>query len=331
MHEAMDVDKTQNNALMWVEKYRPEKLEDLVSQNNIVETIQKYIEQGSLPHLLFYGPPGTGKTSTILAIAKQLYGKHTRNMVQELNASDDRGIDVVREQIKNFASTTSVFGMGFKLVILDEADSMTQAAQAALRRVIEKYTKNVRFCIICNYASKIIPAVQSRCTKFRFSPLQIDQIRSRLNYVIENENVNVTEDGKEAILKLSGGDMRRVLNVLQGCHLAYETIDKEAVYSCTGQPRPEDIRLILDSMSNDEFSTCVEYITGLKTARGLALSDIISLLSELILDINYPNKAKIHIMEKVAEIEYRLCNGSNEKIQLSALVSAFKLGLDMAV
>lgn len=176
-----------SSSLPWVEKYRPATLDELISHADIIATISTFINAGKLPHLLFYGPPGTGKTSTVLACARQLYGPKFRSMILELNASDDRGIDVVREQIKNFASTRKIFDRGFKLIILDEADAMTQIAQAALRRVIEKYTRNVRFCIICNYVGKIIPALQSRCTRFRFGPLERAQIETRLDYVIAQE------------------------------------------------------------------------------------------------------------------------------------------------
>lgn len=176
-----------------VEKYRPATLSDLVSHKDITSTVTRFIEKNRLPHLLFYGPPGTGKTSTILAMARKIYGPDKwKNNVLELNASDERGIDVVREQVKSFASTRNVFSGstapgGYKLIVLDEADAMTTAAQGALRRVIEQYTKNVRFCIICNYVNKIIPAIQSRCTRFRFNPLELDQVDSRLQHVIENE------------------------------------------------------------------------------------------------------------------------------------------------
>ncbi|OLY79802.1 Replication factor C subunit 5 [Smittium mucronatum] len=233
-----------------------------------------------------------------------MYGIHLKNMVMELNASDDRGIDVVREQIKNFASTSSGFG------IANEADSMTQQAQAALRR--------------------IIPAIQSRCTRFRFQPLLKDQIVDRMDYIIKNENVDITIDGKQAILDLSGGDMRRVLNILQACFLAYGKIDSESVYSCTGQPRPQDVSKILDSLGSDEFSTCYEYILKIKSMRGIALSDIISRLSEMILQIDYPDKVKCYLASNIADIEYRLSNGATELVQLSALISTFKLGINLA-
>ena len=179
--------------LPWVEKYRPAALQELISHEDIIKTIRRFISEEKLPHLLFYGPPGTGKTSTILACAKELYSaKEFNSMVLELNASDDRGINVVRGQILNFASTRTIFNSGFKLVILDEADAMTQDAQNALRRIIEKFTDNVRFCLICNYLSKIIPALQSRCTRFRFGPLDPEQIMPRLVHVCEQESVDVT-------------------------------------------------------------------------------------------------------------------------------------------
>jgi replication factor C subunit 3/5 len=208
--------------------------------------------------LLFYGPPGTGKTTTILAIAKKLYGPKWKSMVLELNASDDRGIDVVREQIKNFASTKTIFNSGFKLIILDEADNMTQAAQAALRRVIEKYTRNVRFCLICNYVSKIIPALQSRCTRFRFGPLKLDQIEKRLGFIIEREGVKIDESGNQALLKLSNGDMRRALNIMQACHAAYDLVDETAVYTCTGHPLPKDIQMMVRWMMSEEFTNAYQ-------------------------------------------------------------------------
>lgn len=305
--------------LPWVEKYRPATLEDLVSHKDITSTIQNFIDKNRLPHLLFYGPPGTGKTSTILAMARKIFGPQFRNSVLELNASDDRGIEVVREQIKSFASTKSVFSSkegGFKLIVLDEADAMTQAAQGALRRVIEQYTKNVRFCIICNYVNKIIPAIQSRCTRFRFNPLELDQVEDRLNHVIENEGCRITQDGKQALLKLSKGDMRRALNILQACHAATspspssaaatvpsDQIDETAVYNCTGNPHPTDIEAILKSMMQDEFTTSYQTISALKTTKGIALADMISGVYDLLATIKLPPKSRIYLLDHLADTE----------------------------
>lgn len=194
-----------------------------------------------------------GKTSTIMACAKKMYGEHYSSMTLELNASDDRGIDVVRNQIKEFAGTKKLFSSGIKLIILDEADAMTSEAQAALRRVIEKYTSNTRFCMICNYVNKIIPALQSRCTKFRFAPLRAEQIISRLQDVIRIEHVNATNDGENAILQLADGDLRRVLNLLQSTSMAYPIVTQDAVYLTAGAAIPSVIEAIFTSLLNDFF------------------------------------------------------------------------------
>ncbi|XP_023813987.1 replication factor C subunit 5 isoform X1 [Oryzias latipes] len=281
----------QSRNLPWVEKYRPQKLDDLISHRDILSTIQRFVREDRLPHLLLYGPPGTGKTSTILACARQLYkDKEFNSMVLELNASDDRGIDVVRGPILSFASTRTIFKKGFKLVILDEADAMTQDAQNALRRVIEKFTENTRFCLICNYLSKIIPALQSRCTRFRFGPLSADQMIPRLRHVIQEESIDITEDGMKAIVTLSSGDMRRSLNVLQSTSMAYGKVTEDSVYTCTGQPLRSDIANILDWCLNKDFTSAYKQILQLKTLKGLALHDI---LTELHLLVHRGNPAEI--------------------------------------
>ncbi|CAH2007592.1 unnamed protein product [Acanthoscelides obtectus] len=247
--------------LPWVEKYRPSKLDELVSHEDIIKTINRFIKEDQFPHLLFYGPPGTGKTSTILACARQLYTPaQFSSMVLELNASDDRGIGIVRGQILTFASTRTIFKSGFKIIILDEADAMTMDAQNALRRIIEKYTENIRFCIICNYMSKIIPALQSRCTRFRFGPLSPEQIMPRLEYVVEKEGVKITEDGKKALLTLANGDMRKVLNVLQSTWLAYKYVNEDNVYTCVGHPLRKDIENIFKWLLNSDFETTYKRI-----------------------------------------------------------------------
>lgn len=207
--------KLTDESLPWVEKYRPKSMDQLVAHEEIISTINALISANKLPHLLFYGPPGTGKTSTILACAHQMYTKSYSSMVLELNASDDRGIDVVRERIKDFAGTKQMFSHLPKLIVLDEADAMTNPAQMALRRVMEKFTRNARFCLICNYGNKIIPALQSRCTRFRFAPLSAAQATSRTTEIAEAEGVEYTADGIEACVSLGHGDMRRCLNVLQ--------------------------------------------------------------------------------------------------------------------
>jgi len=316
--------------LPWVEKYRPNKLEELISHEDIINTIQRFVGENRLPHLLFYGPPGTGKTSTILAVAKQLYSpKQFGSMVLELNASDERGIGIVREQILSFASTRTIFKSGFKLIILDEADAMTNYAQNALRRVIEKFTENARFCIICNYLSKIIPALQSRCTRFRFGPLTPEQMTPRLELVIRQEAVNVTEDGKKALVTLGSGDMRKVLNILQSTSMAYDVVNEENVYLCVGHPPKADIANMVNWMLNESFSKAYEKIMELKTAKGLALTDIITEVHHYVHRIDFPSHVRIHLLSKLADIEYRLACGVNDKMELGALMSAFQVARDL--
>ncbi|GAA5975876.1 hypothetical protein JCM5350_000764 [Sporobolomyces pararoseus] len=321
--------------LPWVEKYRPVTLDDVVAHKDIISTIDSFISKNRVPHLLFYGPPGTGKTSTILAVARKLYGDGSvmRNNCLELNASDDRGIDVVREQIKNFASTRMQGGAGnagFKLIILDEADMMTQAAQSALRRVIEQYTKNVRFCIICNYVNKIIPAIQSRCTRFRFGPLPKAEVEKRLQHVIEAENCQLTEDGRQALLKLSRGDMRRALNVLQACHAAYEITDSTTVYNCTGNPDPQDIEEIMKTMMNDSFETAYTRISTLKAEKGLALQDIIQGIYDFAATVEFSKVTRVYFLDQLAQVEHRLSTGGSEKLQLTALLGATKNAIELS-
>ncbi|KAG0151805.1 hypothetical protein CROQUDRAFT_650861 [Cronartium quercuum f. sp. fusiforme G11] len=318
--------------LPWVEKYRPATLEDVVSHKDIISTIQKFITANRLPHLLFYGPPGTGKTSTILAIARQLYQNPLSftNSVLELNASDDRGIEVVREKIKTFAEARILYGSPFKLIILDEADQMTQAAQSALRRVIEQYTKNVRFCIICNYVNRIIPAIQSRCTRFRFGPLDFPEIDRRVGHVIDAEGVCVTEEGREALLSLCKGDMRRVLNVMQACHSGYGKVDEVAVYECTGSPHPKQIEDVVLSMMNEEFQTSYKRIQDIKINYGLALQDVITGIYDYLRTVDMGNAAQIYLLDQLAAIEHRLSTGGMEKLQLSALLGSFKNAVEIS-
>ena len=330
----MDVDepsKAQKN-LPWVEKYRPSALEDLVSHEDIITTIRKFLSEDKLPHLLFYGPPGTGKTSTILACAKEMYtSKQFGSMVLELNASDDRGIGVVRGPILNFASTKTIFNTAdsFKLVILDEADAMTADAQNALRRIIEKFTDNVRFCLICNYLSKIIPALQSRCTRFRFGPLGPSQVLPRLRTIVEAERVSCTDDGEKALLSLAQGDMRKVINILQSCSMAFDEVNEDNVYTCVGHPLKADISNMVEWMLNEPFTKAYDKIQRLKILKGLSLQDILTEVHLFVHRLDLPSKIKIHLLIKMADLEHRLIGGASEKIQLGSLLSAFQVTREM--
>ncbi|KAI4159284.1 MAG: hypothetical protein LQ342_006688 [Letrouitia transgressa] len=341
------------DSLPWVEKYRPDTLDDIPQKEllRISDLSQR------LPHLLLYGPPGTGKTSTILALARRIYGpKNMRQMVLELNASDDRGIDVVREQIKTFASTKQIFTAiktdtssisNFKLIVLDEADAMTATAQMALRRIMEKYTANTRFCVIANYSHKLSPALLSRCTRFRFSPLREQDIRSLVDRVIENEGIKIEQEAVENLVKLSKGDMRRALNVLQACHassiplpikgqkmvpsaLEHETITNETIYDCIAAPHPSDIALIQSTLlETSDVTSCLNTINILKANRGLALADILTALSEELVKLQVPSQTRVTWSEGFAEIEHRLSGGGSEVVQTGALVGVVRSGVEL--
>ncbi|CAA7404087.1 unnamed protein product [Spirodela intermedia] len=308
----------------WVEKYRPQSLADVAAHRDIVDTIDRLTNENKLPHLLLYGPPGTGKTSTILAVARKLYGAHYHNMILELNASDDRGIDVVRQQIQDFASTRSFdTKSSVKLVLLDEADAMTKDAQFALRRVIEKYTRSTRFALICNHVNKIIPALQSRCTRFRFAPLAATHVTERLQHVIMAEGIDVSEGGLAAVVRLSNGDMRKALNILQSTHMASPHVTEEAVYLCTGNPLPKDIEQIAFWLLNESFTTSFRHISEIKLRKGLALVDIVREVTMFIFRIKLPSDVRVRLINDLADIEYRLSFGCNDKLQLGSVISSF--------
>mmetsp|Transcript_19403 Transcript_19403/g.54067 ORF Transcript_19403/g.54067 Transcript_19403/m.54067 type:complete len:375 (-) Transcript_19403:1129-2253(-) len=352
-----------NSNLPWVEKYRPERLEQLVAHEQIINIITTMIDSDNLPHLLLYGPPGTGKTSTIVAAAKRMYGaSRYGSMTLELNASDARGIDVVRNEIKEFAGTQQLFARGIKLIILDEADAMTSDAQFALRRVIEKYTKNARFCLICNYVSKIIPALQSRCTRFRFAPLGPHQIRGRLEEIAKQESVPVTEDGIRAILDLSGGDMRRVLNLLQSTAMSLggerdlvvgddnnnnnnnngnndsedrmsvdeiessqRVVDEAAVYTTSGSPLPSDTEAILAALLNDSFRDACSKLSTMCRAKGYALADVLRMLAPKLCAMEGLDPVPLgRLLDGMSRVECRLAtSGTEETIQTASLVAVF--------
>ncbi|KAI9792270.1 MAG: hypothetical protein M1816_002495 [Peltula sp. TS41687] len=352
------------DSLPWVEKYRPDTLDDVAGHHAILATINKFVDTNRLPHLLLYGPPGTGKTSTVLALARKIYGtRNMRQMVLELNASDDRGIDVVREQIKTFASTKQIFASAppqpgadgqrqtlasFKLIVLDEADAMTSTAQMALRRIMEKYTANTRFCIIANYTHKLSPALLSRCTRFRFSPLKEADIRGLVEQVIEKEGVKITTEAVDSLVTLSKGDMRRALNVLQACHASgtplhikgqpppdpstveRDLITETTIYECIAAPHPGDIVTIVETLlKTTDVTTCLNTINTLKANKGLALADILTALGEQLVGLGVPPQTRVTWLEGLADVEYRLSGGASEVVQTGSVVGVVRNGCEL--
>ncbi len=310
---------------VWVEKYRPRTLSDVVGQAEVVKRLKSYVKSGNLPHLMFAGPPGTGKTTSAMALAKDLFGDDWKTNFYELNASDERGIGVVRKQIKDYARTRPIGDAEFKIIFLDEADALTDDAQAALRRTMERFTQTCRFILSCNYSSKIIEPIQSRCALFRFKPLTPDEIKAYVRNIAKNEKLEVTPEGIDAIVYVARGDMRRVTNALQVAASVGKKIDADAVYQTTSTARPEDIRELLTTALQGDFMAARNRLDELLVSYGLSGEDIIRQIHRTVFDLSIPDPIKVRLVDRVGEAEFRLVEGSNERIQIEALLAHFVL------
>lgn len=317
---------------MWAEKYRPQTLDDMTNQTEIVSRLKTFVEEKNLPHLLFVGPAGVGKTTSILALARDLYGPGYRNFTLELNASDERGIDVIREKVKNFARTAAIASpVSFKILIMDEADSLTSAAQHALRRTMEIYTRTCRFCLIGNYSENIIDPIQSRCSIFRFSPLDKKDMKTYIMNITEKEGVNIIEEGLDAVYQASGGDLRKATNLLQAAAATKAVIDDVSIYEVLGKVSPERVRAMIQRSLEGDFLEAREILRELLIDQGLAPDDVIRMVySELMRSTVLSERWKVKLSDKVGEVDYRLTQGARPEIQLSTLLAYLALaGEDM--
>ncbi|KAJ3035514.1 replication factor C subunit 4 [Rhizophlyctis rosea] len=317
----------------WVEKYRPKKMDDISSQEEAVAVLKRTMESANLPHLLFYGPPGSGKTSTILALARELYGPELiKTRVLELNASDERGIDIIRMKVKDFARVTvsqSVSGYPcppYKIIILDEADSMTTDAQSALRRTMETYSKITRFCLVCNYVSRIIEPLASRCAKFRFKPLDDVSVRSRLQLICETEGVNCPAETIETLARLSEGDMRRSIMLLQSAHRLYRTdvITSDAICEIAGVVPTQMIETLMAAWQSKDFHR-IEAAVGEAVRDGYSGAQLLSQLHDrFISDPHLTSAQKAKIAQSLGHADKCLTDGADEHLQLlNLMVAAF--------
>ncbi|MBN1323474.1 MAG: replication factor C small subunit [Methanotrichaceae archaeon] len=310
---------------IWIEKYRPDSLDQIVGQEEIVKRLRSYVASGNLPHLLFSGPPGVGKTAAAISTVKDIYGEGWRNNFIELNASDERGIDVVRHKVKDFARMAPLGGAEFKVIFLDEADALTSDAQSALRRTMERYSATCRFILSCNYSSKIIEPIQSRCAVYRFRSLSEEAVERRIAYIAEREGLKVTADGMAAIRYVARGDMRKAINALQAAALQGDEVDSETIYTITAMAKPEEIKGLITSALKGDFTGARSLLDELLLVNGLSGQDVIVQIHREMIDLDLPNQLKVNLVDRIGEIDFRLTEGANERIQLEALLAYFVL------
>ena len=305
---------------IWTEKYRPKNLSEVVGQKHVTARLESYVRSRSMPHLLLTGPAGTGKTTCSLALARELFGDNWRGNFIELNASDERGIDVVRGKIKEFARTAPI-GAEFKIIFMDEADALTSDAQAALRRTMEKYSGICRFILSCNYSSKIIDPIQSRCAVMRFKPLTSDDIRGFLSRIVSEEKVDIEPEALEGLVRIAHGDMRRAVNSLQVAASLGKRIDLDLVYQTAGMANPDAVKSMMETALDGNFIQARNQLDDLMITNGLSGQDIIKQIHSTIFDLGVSDYDKVKMIDKCGEVEFRIVEGSNDRIQLEVFLA----------
>ncbi len=310
----------------WVEKYRPNKLEDIIGQDQITNRLKKYVNEKSMPNLMFTGPAGVGKTTTALALAKSILGEYWRQNFLELNASDARGIDTVRNNIKNFCRLKPV-GTPFRIIFLDEVDNMTKDAQHALRREMEMYTKTSSFILSCNYSSKIIDPIQSRCAIFRFTPVKGHEVIERLKYIAKEEDLDYDEPAIDSLVYFAEGDVRKAINILQASSAVDEKITEDSIHNIVSKAKPQDINKMINVALTGEFMEARNILREIMIMQGTSGEDIVNQIyqnvSRMAMDEKIKKETYIYLIESISETDFRIREGANPRIQLEALLTKF--------
>lgn len=310
---------------IWTERYRPSTFNEIMGQNKIVERVAGMVREKNINNLLFAGPAGTGKSTIAIVIAKELFGKSWKENFLEKNASDERGIDVIRNEIKMYSQTKSMVGVPFKIIFLDEADSLTKEAQNALRRMMETYSNNVRYILSCNYSSKIIDPIASRCSVFHFRPLEKDDLKNVIKKISKEENLKMDDKAMGAIYDLSEGDVRRAINILQSSSVIRKDIDEKLIYDLVSFAEPKEIREVLNLSVDGNFIRSREKLLEAMLKHGLSGLDAIKQIQKEILKLEIDDIKKAKMIERCGEVEFRMVEGSDEFLQLEALLASFSI------
>ncbi len=310
---------------IWTEKFRPSQFSDIVGQDNIVKRVEALTNSLNIPHLLFAGPAGTGKSTLALIVVKDLFKNNWKDNYLELNASDERGINVVREKVKNFARTKSIGNVPFKVIFLDEADALTPEAQQALRRTMENYSATCRFILSCNYSSKIIDPIQSRCAIFRFKLLEKKDIEKVINYIAQKESLTISHEAIEILYEGSEGDCRRCINLIQSTAAISPLVTPELLSTIISNAKPKDIKVVLDYALSGDFQKSREKLLDTMLKESISGQDVIKAIQKEIWNLPVEPEIKVKLTEKTGETEFRIVEGSDPFIQLQALLASFVL------
>jgi len=310
---------------IWTEKYRPSTFDEVVGQQEIIKRVKSLVQSLNIPHLLFAGPAGIGKSTLALIIVKDLFGSKWKENYLELNASDERGIEVVRQKVKDFARTKAIENMPFKVIFLDEADALTKEAQQALRRTMENYSNTCRFIMSCNYSSRIIDPIQSRCVILRFRLLEKKDIREVMKRIAKKENLNLTDDALEALYDGSEGDCRRAINLLQTTASISLNINAEMINMILSSTRPKDILIVLNYALAGDFISARDRLLDIMLQESISGTDIIKAIQKEIWNLQIEPEIKVKLTEKIGEVEFRMTEGSDEFVQLQSLLASFVL------